>query len=418
MDTTHTFAGVVLRRRATVCLVTITILTIIALVSACSDSSELADTTPEDKYSHSSDTRQISTVRDETATTIVPDIQEERDSKIQDSSQDSVRNEVNTTALSSEDEKSISKREEVDAGPPPSPDTLLPAETGPLSLDERILRADVIARATLTSVSTTTPFLSDRNLETTTAQYVSTLELRFDAHEYLKGSGADTLLVELPLSFQDYYASIEDAVAAASAWLPERDTRWDDREAIIFLQNPIGTLAGSEGTGSNRYVFSTYTLGYGVAHDDGTAYAVDEYYVDTYSIRSEKSKLWLPAISVHASGASGASGAVEASYYLEEPPASSTGASGQSAGVSSITLSNLKSRVQAMNTLVEQGEGVSGYRECLEEKYDEERALQTLGMEGIWREESMGLSATLYSAHTNFWSICSSTLSLLLTKSI
>ena len=165
-------------------------------------------------------------------------------------------------------------------------------ETGPLGLDERILRADIVARATLSSVSTSTPFLSDTDFGTTTPYYVSTVELRFDAHEYLKGSGDPTLTVVLPVSFYEYYPSVEEAVFAAEAWLPERDTRWDDREAMIFLQEPIGSLAESH---PGIHVFSIYDLGYGEAHDEGTAYAIDEYYIDTYSIRSEKSKTWLPA---------------------------------------------------------------------------------------------------------------------------
>ena len=240
-------------------------------------------------------------------------------------------------------------------------------EKGPLDLDERILRADIIARATLSSVSTSTPFLSDFYSDTTTSYYVSTVELGFDAHEYLKGSGGPTLTVALPVSFREYYPSEAAAVAAAVAWLTERDTRWDDREAIIFLQSPIGSLAKSH---QGVHVFSIYKLSYGDAHDDGRAYAVDEDYIDTYSIRSEKNKTWLPAT---AAPTSGASGQVEASYYLEEPHPAGTGASGasgQSASVSSITLSNLKTRVRAMDDLVAQGKGVEGYKRCLEEKYE------------------------------------------------
>ena len=242
------------------------------------------------------------------------------------------------------------------------------SEKGPLDLDERILRADIIARATLSSVSTSTPFLSDFDLDTI-SHYVSAVELRFDAHEYLKGSGGPTLTVVLPVSFREYYPSELEAVAAA-AWLPERDTRWDDREAIVFLQEPIGSLAESR---SDIHVFSIFELSYGEAHDGGRAYAVDEYYIDTYSIRSEKNKTWLPATAAPASGDSGVSGQVETSYYLEEPPSAGTGASGasgQSESVSSITLSDLKSRVQAMDDLVAQGEGVDGYKRCLEEKYE------------------------------------------------
>ena len=399
MGAAYTFAGIVLKRKTAACVVTIMTLTLVALVSACSDSSDLVDTIPEDMSPYSADTLRTPTVRVESAATVVSEAPEGERTKSQiPSGNETVSDKVivEASVVTDTDAKPVSshREESEDTELEYKVDLYLPAETAPLSLDERILRADIIARVTLTSVSTTTPFLSDRDLGTTTAHYVSTLELRFDAHEYLKGSGGDTLAVVLPLSFHDYYSSIEEAIEAASAWLLERDTRWDDREAIIFLQNPIGSQAVSS-AGSSSYVFSIFQLGYGYAHDGGTAYAINEHYIDSYSIRSEKNKLWLPATSVPASGASGT---VEASYYLEEPPSAGTGASGasgQSAGVSSITLSDMKSRVQAMNTLVEQGEGVTGYRRCLEEKYADVRAIQILGLEGIWSESSMSLSSGL-----------------------
>ena len=399
METTRVLAGMAMHRGAAVCLLILVALILAALISACSDSPEYVKTAPDDVSSYSVSTQRTPAVSDEIAATTVTDLRGDEDSEIQKSSQESARNRINTATPSSNEKKPIPEREYKDVEPPPpSPQVTLRPETGPLGLDERILRADIIARATLSSISTSTPFLSDTDLDTTTPQYVSTVELRFDAHEYLKGSGGLTLTVALPVSFREYYPSELEAVAAAAAWLPERDTRWDDREAIVFLQEPIGSLAESH---PGIHMFSIYDLFYGEAHDYGRAYAIDEYYVDTYSIRSEKNKLWLPATSAPASGASGASGAGEASYYLEEPPSSGTSASGasgawgQSASVSSITLSDMKSRVQAMNTLVEQGEGVTGYRRCLEEKYGEERYIRTQKKEGVFRDANMNLSSGL-----------------------
>ena len=371
-------------------------LAIAALVSACSDSIGSVEVTPEVMSFHPTAASRTPEVRDVNTAKVVSDVQEEEAETHTLSDANELISSTNTDAATGV-EHLRNGEDESEEALYQTHGTLRP-DTGPLSLDERILRADIIARATLSSASTSTPFLSDTDFGTTTPYYVSTVELRFDAHEYLKGSGGNTLLVVLPVSFYEYYPSVEEAVEAASAWLPERDTRWDDREAVIFLQNPIGSQAGSLDTSTSRYVFSIYDLGYGDAHDIGTAYAVHDKYVDTYSIRSDKNKTWLPATSAPASGASGASGTVETRYYLEEPPSSSTGASGasgQSASVSSITLSDLKSRVQAMNTLVEQGEGVTGYKRCLEEKYENVRAIQTLGSEGIWTEESVGLSSGL-----------------------
>ncbi len=254
-------------------------------------------------------------------------------------------------------------------------------ESGPLSLDERILRSDLIIRATLASISTSTPYTYryDPPWATSTDYYLSTLELRFKIHEYLKGSGGDTLVVDLLLSEDDYYMSISEAVAATAVWLPGRDTRWDDREAIIFLQKPVGSKVASTQSNSSRYVFPIHEQGIGVSRDVGTAYAVHDIYVDTYSIRSEKNRAWLPATSAPTSGASGLS---EARYYLEEPPSPSAGASGQSADISSISLSNMKSRVQAIDDLLEQSVNKKEYRKCLTEKYALERELDHQGLTG------------------------------------
>ena len=401
MKATHTRERTVLNLAAIACILMIMALILATLTSACSDTVGSVEVTPEVISFHLTAVPQ----------TPSSGIQKEENAEIYaPSNTDDVIVSANTGAKSPpNDEDGVIVSANTGAKSPPNDEdesedviyrtyaTLLP-DTGPLSLEERILRADVIARATLTSVSTTTPFLSDSDLGTTTSYYVSTLELKFDAHEYLKGTGGDTLLVELALSFQDYYPSVEEAVEAVSAWLPDRDTRWDNREAIIFLQNPIGSQSKFSSPRSNNYVFSIYTFGYGDAHDLGTAYAISERYVDTYSIRSEKNKVWLPATSASVSGASGASGAVEASYYLEEPPspnAGVSGASGQSVGASSITLSDLKSQVKAMDTLVKQGAGVDGYRRCLEEKYADERYIKSQGVEGISTEASLGLSSGL-----------------------
>ena len=398
MDITHTFARMGMNRRAAAYLLIIMAPTLAALISACSDSSLYVAPASVNTPYNSPGAPRTPTVRDESVAAAISDSPEKEGTVAQSRSDDTaVSNRVNVsvTADTNTNAPALPEREDE------SDDTELEyeiyvlrrPETGPLSLDERILRADIIARATLTSVSTTTPLLSDSISGTSTAQYVSALELRFDAHEYLKGSGSGTLVVELPLSLHDFYPSAAEAVAAARDWLPTRDTLWDDREAVIFLQNPIGSPAESPGSGSNRYVFSIHTLGYDRAHDLGTAYAINEYYIDTYSIRSEKNKVWLPATA--ASDTSSAVRSVETSYYLEEPPSPGAGASSRSAGVSSITLPDLKTRVQAMVELLEQGAGVNGYRRCVEQKYAEERALQTLGLEGIWTEAILALSSGL-----------------------
>ena len=371
MNSAYALARTVTHHVTALSLLVVVALTLVSFTSACSDSTSPVEVmSAESIRVQPTSVPHTPSVHYETETTATPvsgkeegaDIPAALATTIAGITWGSARVDTSTGHI-------VVPRESVDPSQMRTHVTHMP-EKGPLDLEERILRADIIARATLSSVSTSTPFLSDTELRTTTPQYVSAIELRFDAHEYLKGSGSNTLVVMLPLKFQAYYPSIEEALSAASAWLPERDTRWDDREAIVFLQEPIGPLAKSH---PDINVFSIFELSYGDAHDYGRAYAVDEDYIDTYSIRSEKNKTWLPATAAPASGASGASGAVETSYYLEEPPSAGTGASGasgQSASVSSITLSDLKTRVRAMDDLVKEGEGVEGYKRCLEEKYE------------------------------------------------
>ena len=384
MHTIHLYAVSAMKRVDAAVLWTIpAALTLVLLTAACSDSTESASLASEERVAEALDAQPTPTTPDRETAAV----------------SGAVREEVSASAGRSEDAGLAGAATTTEGNNPATPDTEaateldeiawaeVPGEVSygpeldPVGLEERILRADVIARVTLASIATSTPGIYDnQGIPVTGTRYVSVSELRFDVHEYLKGSGGDTLIVELPLSITDHhYGSAEEAVEAVSAWLAERDTRWDDREAIIFLQRPVGSEGVSSQSGSSGYVFPIHrgglrVGGYGSVYDSWTAYAIDEEYVDTYSIRSGMNRVWLPSTSAPASGVSGASGSTEARYYLEEPPSLGagvsgvsgvSGASGQSASVSSITLSDMKSHVKAMDDLLKQGEGVDGYRECL-----------------------------------------------------
>ncbi len=396
MDRTHTFRRTGLNRGIAACLTMMLSLSFAAFIPACSDAP--VDYAADDALHDSSEVPRTPAVHHEVAATDTPLVQEKQAAKsssaldeVADSEADKVSDA--DAKLPHDRESGVEDEEPVLV----MTFTSSPPETGPTGLDERILRADLIVRATLTSVSTSTPHLTDAggDMSVNPKDYLSVVEMRFDAHEYLKGDGDDTLVVKLPLGTMKFYPSAGEAMEAVRDWLPKRDTTWDGREAIIFLQNPPGSQAESEQSGSSVYVFAVHTFGDGLFHDRGTAYAVHDKYIDTYSIRSKKNKVWLPATSAPASGASGAS---ETSYYLEEPPSSGTGApgaSGQSSDVPSISLSDLKSRVRTMDELVEEGEGVTGYRRCLQEKYKNIRTIQYMGSEGIRGGESVFASSGL-----------------------
>ena len=121
------------------------------------------------------------------------------------------------------------------------------------SVSERIFKSDVVVRASLGSATND--------------------ELRFNAIEYLKGTGPAEIVVD----------------AATSG----RDTTWDGREAVLFLSRPSAgaSSAAEEFRFADAYHFEEV--------GGFTSYAI-----------GTRNPVWLPAATA-ASGASGASGASE-----------------------------------------------------------------------------------------------------------
>ena len=98
-------------------------------------------------------------------------------------------------------------------------------ESGPTSLEERLLLSDVVARVRLISAD-------GRALDGTNS-YTAVLEFRFRVLEYLKGSGgAEVVAVTID---EDRYDTASAARAAVPGMVAARDTRWDGREAIVFM---------------------------------------------------------------------------------------------------------------------------------------------------------------------------------------
>ena len=258
-------------------------------------------------------------------------------------------------------------------------------DTGFVTLDERIFRSDVIARVTMTSVST---YAQD----VWVGGYHTMLRFNFNVQEYLKGSGGAALTADLKLGYPyasppehpDHpgspfifaFTSAEEAVEVGNDWISNSSgwggaRWWEDRESIIFLEmdssngNPGAAGQGTSGT----YKFlpqdpSTFpTSDYAYVQGD-----VGEY--SGYSIDSERNRVWLPS----ASASSGAAGASETRFLLGDKPEDlesygASGASGASGFATDISLASLKARVKAVADLVEEGEDIAGYEECLRARY-------------------------------------------------
>ena len=171
------------------------------------------------------------------------------------------------------------------------------------SVEERIYLADVIVRARLIS--------SANNV------------LTFNALEYLKGSGPSRFRINV------------DA---------PRDTQWDGREAILFLDLPDGVTGRNGGP--------TFELTDTTSFDYGDGRATE--YAGTLAkgnLIDNRNPVWLPSDSLSISGQSGGQG----NDYIT----ASTDVNGTSQPT--ISLADLKELI----AWVEGGEGIEGYDQCV-----------------------------------------------------
>ena len=256
-----------------------------------------------------------------------------------------------------------------------------PPDFPPTSLEERIVRSDAIARVTLVSAAQVVEEISGWPSQGDTS-YANALEFRFNVLEHLKGSGGSEV-VAIAVDWYEFFATRAEAGAGAEDFLGERDTRWDAREAIVFLHDDDPYLPS---TGqADRYLLWFLRNTYGQ---------------EIYTIASP-SKMWLPAASdslpVPADQARASSGGTQR-FLLEEPP-SGGGAvlSGMARALSgnqgasqaaTISLADMKTKIAELDAEVGEGDGSEEYRECVRFKYEwennvslrkEERAAQGEG---------------------------------------
>ena len=214
-----------------------------------------------------------------------------------------------------------------------------PAYFGSTSLEERILKSPLIAKVRLDSVSST----AESGPTYQGLKHLALLEFRFSVLEYLKGNGADDIVVVWDA------APFFDTRLAAEAALPTiaaaRDVQWDDREAIVFLQRSNAVLASTQQADRYYLAWGGTWLDYG---DD-----------DAYSIASRHNKLWLPAEA--ASDAQSQPGSDQQRFLMDVPSA---------AGMApTITLGELKTRIASVTAKLDAGDGSEQYRECVERTY-------------------------------------------------
>ena len=176
------------------------------------------------------------------------------------------------------------------------------------SVEERIYRSDIVVRASLQSTGADS--------------------LRFSVIEYLKGVGASEIVV-LASTFG-------------------RNTNWDDREALLFLNVPGGDRASHAKRNTAPDEFAFY---------------VDEYYTGDsagYTV-DMATAAWLPAAAeVKGSETSGGHSSAGASGITSNPEFLAELDAGNGSPAT-ISLADLRSKI----AWIEGGSGIEGYDECI-----------------------------------------------------
>ena len=231
----------------------------------------------------------------------------------------------------------------------------VPPYDGPATMERRIFDADIIAIVSLASTATAVETYTDEGH----TGYVGTLKFTFNVEELIKSpaGSSPSQLVAMVGSLQGY-AERSDAQAKAEKMARERDTQWDDRQAIVFLATHSLKFPGSLTDDLHFMSYVDYTYGLG----------------DRYSIASIRNQLWLPEAST-SSGGGGANTALtpQERRFLTGVPQQTPDTSPRAASVStqtetpSITLADFKASVSRIDAELA-GHSV-GYQVCVRANY-------------------------------------------------
>ena len=235
------------------------------------------------------------------------------------------------------------------------------------SLEEMVLKADVIARVRLRSVEPAGARMAYDYTAKYGLEYAGSLKLTMNALEYIKGTGGAELVAyaygyrEGLDDDNEFVASTEaDATELGRRLLATRDDRWDDREAIVLLRSnePWGHYyLGLVDTEDYRPNFGRFRYQFTVA---GTMW-----------------RSWLPDASppsatstVQSTSTADNLVSAEQRFLLDDP------GSAPASTVPVIGLDELKAKVAELTREYDGGDGSAGYRACVIAKYEWETRSQ------------------------------------------
>ena len=230
------------------------------------------------------------------------------------------------------------------------------APGGTASLEEIIVGSEVIARARFVSASRASLNIvmtlpnADR---TVVSYYIPAMEYRFRMLEYLKGSGPNEVVAIVYERRGETFQTAEGARLLGTNLVAERDTTWDSREAVVFLQE-TSTIPGFV-TSADRYF-----LGSEIAH----------------AIDSPHAKRWLPTADApsQTETRTTTTNVDSKKYLLDAPTGYSSSATTRSlpttiTNAPTIALGKLKQKIADLQAEVDAGDGSEEYRKCVYWKY-------------------------------------------------
>ena len=262
------------------------------------------------------------------------------------------------------------------------------------SIDQQILESDIIVVATFDSATAAVQTIPGESGVAPTYRPIHVLNFR--ATEYLKGTGPteftvevldDSYGIETNGNLYKGYLTEAEAKAAATQLLTQRNTTWDNRPGVLFLEGPLSSATPSGAASSQTFEFTLSNQG---------AQTNFEYAIDTLS------RTWLPAKQAISSESS----VVSSTEYITDgakipPPV--------------LSLSTLKTRIMEIGSLLSAGDGSEAYTDCIysslvdfSDRYTRDRTPLTSDRtieSGLAAGTALRQSAKVYDEQYNVYSV-------------
>ncbi|MDE2717541.1 MAG: hypothetical protein OXI33_11065 [Chloroflexota bacterium] len=241
------------------------------------------------------------------------------------------------------------------------------------ALEYLLYYSDIVVHASLASVSIRTTSLPSPKSRFSEAEIppgktpapacTATLDLRFDIDEYLMGTGPTEVLVEIPLMRTIYLKDglmhflhlKQETEADAVTWWSTRSPLWDTRKAVLFLkydEDDEKTLFFTDrGFAPHSFVDRPESYERSWLPEVGDEFLPPPAVYGNYEPSFERNG----NNTVPLTGDGSAPRFVSSSELSREGPTPVV-----------ISLTDLRSRIEAFEAVVEKGRGVPGYTDCIE----------------------------------------------------